>query len=98
MSYRPGEVTRTKLDRTFPFKVDIPSPRGGLGRQELTMTVWCGQQCAVGTWATRPCEERETGSDPVQYLRFYFGDRELAQRFREAFGGVLREPKRRRGR
>ena len=61
MSYRPGELTTAKLNRAFPFKVDITFPRGGLGRLELTMTVWCGKHCDVGAWACRPHLVREPG-------------------------------------
>jgi hypothetical protein len=97
VSYWPGEVTTAKLNRAFPFKVDIAQPRGGLGRVELTMTAWCRQHCEADAWACRPHEVREAGHSPVQCLRFYFGDAERARRFREAFGGTLREPPRRRG-
>jgi hypothetical protein len=95
VSYRPGEVTTAKLNRAFPFKVDIVYPRGGLGRQELTMRIWCREHCEADAWESRPHEVREVGRDPVQCLRFYFADAELARQFRDAFGGVLREPARR---
>jgi hypothetical protein len=93
MSYRPGETTTAKLNRSFPYKVDIPSPKGGLGRRELTMTVWCGKNCDAGAWACRPHEVREYGQTPVQCIRFYFGSGDPARAFRDAFGGTLREPR-----
>ena len=91
VSYRPGETTTAKLNRAFPFKVDIARPRGGLGRLELDMTTWCRERCDANAWACRPHEVREVGHTPVQCLRFYFGDGERAREFRDSFGGTLRE-------
>ena len=91
MSYRPGEITTAKLNRAFPFKVDIPCPRGGLGRRGITMRIWCRERCVAGAWDERPHEVREYGQAPVQCVRLFFEDSIFARDFRDAFGGTLRE-------
>jgi hypothetical protein len=59
---------------TFRYTVDVPVPRGGLGRRLEQMVGWCNQR--AGLWALH-----SHSVDSRNFARFYFLSQPVAETF-----------------
>ncbi|MBX6323005.1 MAG: hypothetical protein IRY94_14345 [Rhodospirillaceae bacterium] len=74
-----SESSKALCEESYPCKVDVRVPRGGLGRRLGEMMVWCDEH-SPRAWGTY--EHRVAGRS---YLRFYFADEASATDFIEAW-------------
>jgi hypothetical protein len=74
---------KEEAERTFPHRVDIPVPEGGLGRRITEMHDWCRDAFTIGAWAMHGHTEKRGGAMAIDYLRFYFRDESAAVAFRQ---------------
>ena len=86
----------TVAERSFPVRIRIAVPPGGLGRCLAQMTTWLDQNCGSDSWAMTPSGMRGVLNDAVS---LYFADATLANEFvarwcavskAEMAGGVFR--------
>ena len=81
---RPTDRTRGKKDAeaTYPHRIDVPVPGGGLGKRLPAMLDWCRENVAAGLWAEHGHSERREGVAPLYYSRWYFMTEADAAAFR----------------
>jgi hypothetical protein len=77
---------KREAERTFPHRVDIRVPEGGLGKRIDAMQGWCRERLTVGTWAMHGHTEKRKGAMAIDYLRFYFASEADAEAFRKLWG------------
>ena len=53
MPGNPSEMITT-AERTFPVRIRIGIPPGGLGRRHTQMTAWLDENCGADGWAMTP--------------------------------------------
>jgi hypothetical protein len=94
MPGNPREMI-TMAERSFPVRIRIGVPPGGLGRRHAQMTAWLDENCGSDGWAMTPSEMRGVLNDAIS---LYFADATLASAFVarwclaakvEATGGVF---------
>jgi hypothetical protein len=68
----------TTAERTFPVRIRIAIPPGGLGRRHAQMTAWLDENCGVDSWAMTPSGMRGVLNDAIS---LYFADPTLASAF-----------------
>jgi hypothetical protein len=68
----------TMAERSFPVRVRIGVPSGGLGRRLTQMTAWLDENCGSGGWAMTPSGTRGVLNDAIS---IYFADATLASAF-----------------
>ena len=94
MPGNPREMI-TMAERSFPVRVRIGVPPGGLGRRLTQMTAWLDENCGSDGWAMTPSGMRGVLNDAIS---IYFADATLASAFvarwrvgskTEAAGGVF---------
>ena len=104
MPGNPREMI-TMAERSFPVRVRIGVPPGGLGRRLTQITAWLDENCGSDGWAMTPSGVRWVLNDAIS---LYFADATLASAFVarwcvgpkvETAGGVfqVRRMNRRRG-
>lgn len=75
-----------EYEREFPYKIDIPVPPTGLGRDLTEMLEWCRERVPQLGWAYHGHTRRlSKGASPIHYTRRYFIDEEDAEAFRQAW-------------
>jgi hypothetical protein len=75
---------RRDAERQYPYRVDIPVPEGGLGKQLNDMIEWCGERFTDWTHAGITDKSRRDGLGiRMTFARFYFANELAAQEFRE---------------
>jgi hypothetical protein len=77
MPGNPREMITT-AERTFPVRVRIAIPPGGLGRRHAQMTAWLDESCGADGWAMTPSGTRGALNDAIS---LYFADATLACAF-----------------
>jgi len=94
MPGNPREMI-TVAERSFPVRIRIAGPPGGLGRRLTQMTAWLDENCGSDGWAMTPSGTRGVLNDAIS---LYFADATLASAFVarwcvaakvEATGGVF---------
>src|SRR5262249_49700312 len=70
----PREMV-TMAERSFPVRVRIAVPPGGLGRRHAQMTAWLDENCGSDGWAMTPSGMRGVLNDAIS---LYFADATLA--------------------
>jgi hypothetical protein len=78
---------KDEAERRFPYKVDIPVPELGLGRDLTAMLEWCRERVPRPGYGhtARPSKHKP----PVHCARWYFIEEADAEAFRQAW---LRPP------
>ena len=68
----PGNTREmvTMAERTYPVRVRIAVPPGGLGRRLTQMTAWLDENCGADGWAMTPSETRGVLNDAVLPRRY----------------------------
>ena len=61
----------TTAERSFPVRIRIGVPPGGLGRRLTQMTSWLDENCGSGGWAMTPSGMRGVLNDAIS---LYFAD------------------------
>ena len=76
----PGNAREmvTMAERSFPVRVRIAVPPGGLGRRHAQMTAWLDENCGSCGWAMTPSGMRGVVNDAIS---LYFADAALAGAF-----------------
>jgi len=76
----PGNAREmiTMAERSFPVRVRIAVPPGGLGRRHAQMTAWLDENCGSNGWAMTPSGMRGVLNDAVS---IYFLDATVASAF-----------------
>jgi len=76
----PGNAREmvTMAERTYPVRVRIAVPPGGLGRRLTQMTAWLDENCGADGWAMTPSEMRGVLNEAVS---IYFLDATVASAF-----------------
>ena len=64
--------TKLAAERSFPHRVDVPVPAGGLGGRLNEMLDWCRANIAAGEWDQQGRSEKALGQVPADFARFYF--------------------------
>jgi len=77
MPGNPREMITT-AERTFPVRIRIAIPPGGLGRRHAQMTAWLDGNCGGDGWAMTPSGPRGVLNDAIS---LYFADATLASAF-----------------
>jgi len=77
MPGNPREMITT-AERTFPVRIRIAIPPGGLGRRHAQMTAWLDGNCGGDGWAMTPSGTRGVLNDAIS---LYFADATLASAF-----------------
>jgi hypothetical protein len=83
MSHHKRRPTAKTIGRDFPFVVEIPVPRGGLGKCLDSMHDFHAQRGIAA------CIGRGRGNDGRICLRWYFSDHAKAVSFAVEFDGKL---------
>ena len=93
MPGNPREMI-TMAERSFPVRVRIGVPPGGLGRRLTQMTAWLDANCGSDGWAMTPSGVRGVLNDAIS---LYFVDPTLASAFvaRWCVGSKTRSGRRR---
>jgi hypothetical protein len=65
----------TTAERTFPVRIRLAVPPGGLGRRHTQITAWLDENCGSNGWAMTPSGVRGVLNDAVS---LYFADATLA--------------------
>jgi len=68
----------TMAERSFPVRIRIGVPPGGLGRRLTQMTAWLDENCGSDGWAMTPSGTRGVLNDAIS---LYFVDPTLASAF-----------------
>jgi len=68
----------TTAERSFPVRIRIGVPPGGLGRRLTQMTSWLDENCGSGGWAMTPSGMRGVLNDAIS---LYFADAMFASAF-----------------
>jgi hypothetical protein len=68
----------TVAERTFPVRIRLAIPTGGLGRRHPQITAWLDENCGSDGWAMTPSGMRGVLNDAVS---LYFADATLASAF-----------------
>jgi hypothetical protein len=76
----PGNAREmvTTAERSFPVRIRIGVPPGGLGRRLTQMTAWLDENCGPDGWAMTPSGVRGVLNDAIS---IYFVDAALASAF-----------------
>jgi hypothetical protein len=74
MPGNPREMITT-AERTFPVRIRLAVPPGGLGRRHTQITAWLDENCGSNGWAMTPSGVRGVLNDAVS---LYFADATLA--------------------
>jgi hypothetical protein len=75
----PGNPRETMtVDRSFPVRIRIAVPSGGLGRRLIQMTAWLDENCGSDGRAMTPSGVRAVLNDAIS---LYFADATLASAF-----------------
>jgi len=82
MPGNPREMI-TVAERSFPVRIRIAGPPGGLGRRLTQMTAWLDENCGSDGWAMTPSGTRGVLNDAIS---LYFVDPTLASAFRCPMG------------
>ena len=77
MPGHPGEMITT-AERTFPVRIRLAVPPGGLGQRHTQITAWLDENCGSNGWAMTPSGVRGVLNDAVS---LYFADATLASAF-----------------
>jgi hypothetical protein len=77
MPGNPREMITT-AERTFPVRIRLALPPGGLGRRHTQITAWLDENCGSNGWAMTPSGVRGVLNDAVS---LYFADATLASAF-----------------
>ena len=83
MTYRKGEMTPKRVDREFPYQVELAIPEGGL-KNIRELDAFCRGRGFVVATRRIGKRRRERGSDAVRYC---FADPAHADAFLARFGG-----------
>ena len=69
----PGNAREmvTMAERSFPVRIRIGVPPGGLGRRLTQMTAWLDENCGSDGWAMTPSGMRGVLNDAIS---LYFSD------------------------
>ena len=73
----PREMV-TMAERSFPVRIRIGVPPGGLGRRHAQITAWLDENCGSDGWAMTPSGMRGVLNDAIS---LYFADATLASAF-----------------
>ena len=87
MSRYKSITPRQKAERSYPYRVDIDVPDGGLQGRYKAMREWCAHHCGPWDQHGLVCTSGDRPSRPVS--RFYFADIIEAESFHAEFGGQL---------
>ena len=68
----------TTAERTFPVRIRLAVPPGGLGQRHTQITAWLDENCGSNGWAMTPSGVRGVLNDAVS---LYFADATLASAF-----------------
>jgi len=68
----------TMAERSYPGRIRIGVPSGGLGRRYGGITAWLDQNCGADGWAITPSGMRGVLNDAIS---IYFADATLATAF-----------------
>jgi hypothetical protein len=80
---------KDEAERRFPFKIDVPVPEIGLGRDLTAMLEWCRQRMREDAWAYHSHTSRPSrGKAPVHTARFYFAVEAHAEAFAQRWRRV----------
>ena len=76
----PGNAREmvTMAERSFPVRIRIGVPPGGLGRRLTQMTAWLDENCGSDGWTMTPSGMRGVLNDAIS---LYFADATLASAF-----------------
>jgi hypothetical protein len=77
MPGHPREMITT-AERTFPVRIRLAVPPGGLGQRHTQITAWLDENCGSNGWAMTPSGVRGVLNDAVS---LYFADATLASAF-----------------
>ena len=77
MPGHPREMITT-AERTFPVRIRLAVPPGGLGQRHTQITAWLDENCGSNGWAMTPSGVRGVFNDAVS---LYFADATLASAF-----------------
>src|ERR1700760_1545173 len=77
MPGNPREMI-TAAERTFPVRVRIGVPPGGLGQRYSQITDWLDENCGADGWALTPAGTRGVLNDAISV---YLADATLASAF-----------------
>src|SRR6266853_2184846 len=77
MSGNPRELI-IMVERSFPVRIRIGVPPGGLGQRYSHIASWLDENCGSDGWAMRPSGLRGVLNDAVS---IYFADATLASAF-----------------
>jgi hypothetical protein len=77
MPGNPREMITT-AERTFPVRIRIGIPPGGLGQRHSQITAWLDENCGSNGWAMTPSGVRGVLNDAIS---IYFADATLANAF-----------------
>ena len=77
MPGNPREIT-TMAERSFPVRIRIAVPPGGLGQRYAQLTAWLDENCGADGWVMTPSGMRGVLNDAVS---IYFLDTTLASAF-----------------
>jgi len=77
MPGHPGEMITT-AEQTFPVRIRLAVPPGGLGQRHTQITAWLDENCGSNGWAMTPSGVRGVLNDAVS---LYFADATLASAF-----------------
>src|SRR5215469_15881218 len=70
MPGNPREMITT-AERSFPVRIRIAVPPGGLGRRHAQMTAWLDENCGSDGWVMTPSAMRGVLNDAIS---IYFAD------------------------
>ena len=68
----------TVAERTFPVRIRLAVPPGGLGQRHTQITAWLDENCGSNGWAMMPSGVRGVPNDTVS---IYLADATLASAF-----------------
>ena len=87
---RRSKTLRDTAETRYPWRVDIPVPKGGLLQRINAMHAWCREELEGEPWENHGRSgPRDAKGIPTQVSRFYFEDRAAAERFRVRWGGEI---------
>jgi hypothetical protein len=76
--HRKGEITKSQIDREYPYQVELVIPGQGFGRRLDEMQKFC----ILFDYKTRPETRR-----PDHFVSWCFKESAQADRFKNTFGG-----------
>jgi hypothetical protein len=77
MPGHPREMITT-AERTFPVRIRLAVPPGGLGQRHTQITAWLDENCGSNGWSMTPSGVRGVLNDAVS---LYFADATFASAF-----------------